>query len=51
MIITYLVLLGANIYLSISQGEIKYLAISANVLLIFAMILSIRHSNKENAKT
>lgn len=51
VIIASLVLLGINIYLSISEDSIKYLAIIANVLLILAMLFSIRNSNKENSKT
>ncbi len=51
IIIASLVLLGINIYLSISEDSIKYLAIIANLLLILAMLFSIRNSNKENSKT
>lgn len=50
IILASLVLLGINIYLSISEDSIKYLAIIANVLLILAMLFSIRNSNKENSK-
>jgi 3-deoxy-D-manno-octulosonate 8-phosphate phosphatase KdsC-like HAD superfamily phosphatase len=45
------VLLIINIYLSISDGKIKYFAVLSNLLLILAMIFSIKHSNKEKPKT
>lgn len=51
IIFVSLVLLVMNIYLSISDGKIKYFAILSNLLLIVAMFFSIRHSNKENPKT
>lgn len=46
-----LVLLAINIYLSISEGEIKYLAIIANILLIVSMFMSLKNSKKDNAPT
>ncbi|MCO6163513.1 hypothetical protein [Flavobacterium sp. NRK F7] len=49
--IAALVLLIINIYLSISEGEIKYLAIIANVLLIVSLFISLRDSKKDNAQT
>jgi hypothetical protein len=51
IIFVSVVLLVMNIYLSISDGKIKYFAILSNLLLILAMIFSIKHSNKENSKT
>jgi hypothetical protein len=51
IIFVSVVLLVINIYLSISDGEIKYFAIISNFLLILAMVVSIRHSNKEYPKT
>lgn len=51
IIFVSIVLLVMNIYLSISDGKIKYFAILSNLLLMLAMIFSIKHSNKENHKT
>ena len=45
-----LVLLAINIYLSISEGEIKYLAIIANILIV-SMFMSLKNSKKDNAPT
>ncbi|WP_130733692.1 hypothetical protein [Flavobacterium sp. J27] len=47
--IAALVLLVINIYLSISEGEIKYLAIIANVLLIVSMFMSLKNTKKLNS--
>ena len=49
--IAALVLLGINIYLSISEGEIKFLAIIANVLLIVSLFISLKNSKKDTTQT
>ncbi|VXC41482.1 conserved hypothetical protein [Flavobacterium sp. 9AF] len=49
VIIASVFLLAINIYLSISENEIKYLAIIANLLLILGMFMSIKNSKKQNS--
>ena len=46
LLVTSIILLVVNLYSGYTENKINYLSIASNLLLAFAMIMSIRDSKK-----